>query len=171
MAWDDIYGDDDLDGEYSSTLGRRPGSSSSTPQSISTVASTSELVSYLDSDTIIEFDEDFNVLSWWHQHKLTYPILSLLAKDVLTVPTSTISSESTFSLAGRVIEERRRLAPDMVEILSCIKDWELADAHLQHSMEEDTQELEAEHENLWLDDPTTLSRNDEKCLSGSACLM
>jgi hypothetical protein len=49
----------------------------------------------------------------------------------------------------------------MVEILSCIKDWELADAHLQHSVEEDTQELEAEHENLWLDDPTTLYRNDE----------
>jgi hypothetical protein len=54
-----IYGEDDLDGEYSSTLGRRPGSSSSTPQSISTVASTSELASYLDSDTITEFDEDF----------------------------------------------------------------------------------------------------------------
>lgn len=76
------------------------------PQAICTVASTSELASYLDSDTITEFDEDFNVLSWWHQHKLTYPILSLLAKDVLTVPASTISSESTFSLAGRVIEER-----------------------------------------------------------------
>ena len=73
-----------------------------------TVTSTSELASYLDSDTITEFDEDFNVLSWWHQHKLTYPILSLLAKDVLTVPASTISSESTFSLAGRVIEEHRR---------------------------------------------------------------
>jgi hypothetical protein len=84
-----------------------------------TVTSTSELASYLDSDTITEFHEDFNVLSWWHQHKLTYPILSLLAKDVLTVPASTISSESTFSLAGRVIKERRRrLAPDMVEILS-----------------------------------------------------
>jgi hypothetical protein len=55
------------------------------------------------------------------------------------VPASTISFESTFSLAGRVIEERRRhLAPDMVEILSCIKDWELADAHLQYSVEEDT---------------------------------
>jgi hypothetical protein len=48
------------------------------------------------------------------------------AKDVLSVPASTISSKSTFSLAGRVIEEcRRRLAPDMVEILSCIKYWEL----------------------------------------------
>ena len=147
MAWDDIYGDDDYDGEFS--VGRRPGSSS-----ISTAASTSELASYLDSDTITEFDEDFNVLSWWHQHKLTYPILALLAKDVLTVPASTISSESTFSLAGRVIEERRRrLAPDMVEVLSCIKDWELADAHLQHTVEEETRELEAEHENLYLDDP------------------
>jgi hypothetical protein len=36
MVWDDIYGDDDYDGEFS--VGRRPGSSS-----ISTVASTSEL--------------------------------------------------------------------------------------------------------------------------------
>jgi hypothetical protein len=128
-----------------------------------TVASTSELASYLESDTITEFDEDFNVLSWWHQHKLTYPILSLLAKDVLTVPASTISSESTFSLADRVIEERRcRLAPDMVEILSCIKDWELADAHLQHSVEEDTKELEAKHDNLWLDDPATQSARDDE---------
>jgi hypothetical protein len=76
---------------------------------------------------------------------------------------STISSESTFSLADRVIEERRRrLAPDMVEILSCIKDWELADGHLQHSVEEDTQELEAEHDNLWLDDPATQSARDDE---------
>jgi hypothetical protein len=79
------------------------------------------------------------------------------------VPASTISSESTFSLAGRVIEERRRrLAPDTVEILSCIKDWELADAHLQHSVEEDTKELEDEHDNLWLDDPTTQSSRDDE---------
>jgi hypothetical protein len=61
MAWDDIYGDDDLDGEFYTPLGRRSGSSSSTPQAISTVASTFELASYLDSDTITEFDEDFNV--------------------------------------------------------------------------------------------------------------
>jgi hypothetical protein len=55
-------------------------------------------------------------------------VLSILAKDVLTVPASTISSESTFSLAGKVLEDRRRrLTPDMVEVLSCIKDWELAD--------------------------------------------
>jgi hypothetical protein len=47
----------------------------------------------------------------------------------MIVPASTISSESTFSLVGRVVEERRRrLTSDMVEILSCIMDWELADS-------------------------------------------
>jgi hypothetical protein len=54
----------------------------------------------------------------------------------MTVPASTISSESTFSLIGRVNEERRRwLTPDMMEVVSCIKDWELADLHVQHNLE------------------------------------
>jgi hypothetical protein len=54
----------------------------------------------------------------------------------MIVPASTISSESSFSLAGRVIEERRRrLTSDMVEVLSCIKDGELADSHMQHNLE------------------------------------
>lgn len=96
-------------------------------------------------------------MSWWHEHKLTYPILSLLAKDVMIVPASTISSESTFSLVGRVIEERRhRLTSDMVEILSCIKDWKLADSHMQHNVEKDTKEMELIHESMILEDATSI---------------
>jgi hypothetical protein len=46
-----------------------------------------------------------------------------MAKDILTVPVSTISSESTFSMTGRIIEERRgRLKAKMVEMLTRIKD-------------------------------------------------
>jgi hypothetical protein len=72
----------------------------------------SELSSYLDSDTLQKFEDDFNLLSWWHEHKLTFPVLSILARDVISVPISTISLESAFSLCGRIIEERRqRLAP------------------------------------------------------------
>jgi hypothetical protein len=83
----------------------------------------SELFAYLDSDTVNQFDDDFNILNWWHEHKHTYPVLSILARDVLTVPVSTISSESAFSLTGRIIEERRRrLGPDMVQALALIKD-------------------------------------------------
>jgi hypothetical protein len=62
----------------------------------------------------------------------------------MIVPASTISSGSTFSLAGMVIEERRRqLTSDMVEVLSCIKDWELADSHIQHNLERDTTVIES----------------------------
>jgi hypothetical protein len=46
---------------------------------------------YIDSDTANQFDDSFNILGWWHGHKLTYPVLSILAKDVMTVPASTIS--------------------------------------------------------------------------------
>jgi hypothetical protein len=95
-------------------------------------------------------DDSFDILRWWHEHKLTYPVLSIMAKDVLTVPVSTISSESTFSMTGRIIEERRRrLKPETVEWLTCIKDWELAEARLQHSVED--KELEEEFEELYLD--------------------
>ncbi|WVZ63162.1 hypothetical protein U9M48_012817 [Paspalum notatum var. saurae] len=105
--WGDIYGDE------VAPNGACAASSSS---------GLSELSSYLDSDTEVKFGPDFNILNWWQRHNQTYPILSILAKDVLTVPVSTISSESTFSLASRVLEERRRrLTPDMVEVLSCIK--------------------------------------------------
>jgi hypothetical protein len=42
-----------------------------------------ELSSYLDSDLLQKFDEDFNILNWWHEHKLSYPVLSILARDVI----------------------------------------------------------------------------------------
>jgi hypothetical protein len=83
----------------------------------------------LDNDIVTYFDDDFNILTWWHEHKPTYPIMSILAKDVMSVPVSTVSSESCFTLTSRMIEERRRrLLPATVEILTCIKDWELGDA-------------------------------------------
>jgi hypothetical protein len=75
-----------------------------------------------------------------------------MARDVMSVPISTVSSESCFSLAGRIIEERRRrLLPEHVEMLCCIKDWELGDKRLQHDAE--NKELEESYEKLYLDEP------------------
>jgi hypothetical protein len=81
------------------------------------------------------------------------PILfSILARDVISVPVSTISSKSTFRLCGRIIEERRRrLAPEMVEMLLCMKDWKLGEARGKHCTQD--QELEDSFEGLYLDDP------------------
>jgi hypothetical protein len=78
----------------------------------------SELSSYLDSDTVQKFDDDFNILDWWHDHKLTYPILSILARDILSIPVSTMSSESALILVGKIIEGCHcRLGSGIVEIL------------------------------------------------------
>ena len=74
--------------------------------STASLAATSELSAYLDSDIVNQFDDDFNILHWWHEHKLSYPVLSSLARDVMTVPVSTISKESAVSTTGRIIEER-----------------------------------------------------------------
>jgi hypothetical protein len=90
-------------------------------------------------------------LNWWHEHKLSYTVLSILARDVMTMPVSTILSESAFSTTGRIIEERRRhLGPEMVEILAVVKDWDLGYARLQHAFED--QELEDSFQNLFLDE-------------------
>jgi hypothetical protein len=112
-----------------------------------------ELSSYLDSDNVSHTDDKFNIISWWHEHKLSYPVLSVLARDVLSVPVSTVSSESVFSTTGRILEERRRrLIPDMVEILTCVKDWEAAEARLQKQVEDKSLEEECYSE-LYLDVP------------------
>jgi len=66
------------------------------------------------------------------------------------VPVSTISSESTFSLTGRIIEERRRrLNPETVEALTCIKDWENTETRLQHMVED--KEMKEAFAGLYLD--------------------
>jgi hypothetical protein len=63
----------------------------------------------------------------------------------------TISSESTFSLSDRLLNDWcRSLTPTHVERLSLTKDQEQADARQQHNIE--NKELEEMMENMFLDD-------------------
>jgi hypothetical protein len=78
-----------------------------------------------------------NLLAWWKDKERFFPVLSRFARDVLLVPVSTVSSEATFSMVGRIIEERRSsLTPEMVEAITCLKDWEKANASTQHQFED-----------------------------------
>ena len=114
-AWDETYDDDSsstVDGNsilHSSLNLSRDTSATALLHAASFSASNaSELVLYLDCDTVNQLNDTFDLLKCWHEHKLTYPVLSIMAKDILTVLVSTISSESMFSMTGRIIEERRR---------------------------------------------------------------
>ena len=83
----------------------------------------SELARYLEEDTFTR-TEDFNILQWWHLHSSKYPILSCIARDVLAVQASVVSSESAFSTGKRLISDyRSRLCSETVEALICLQDW------------------------------------------------
>lgn len=54
-----------------------------------------------------------------------YRVLSLIARDVLSVPVSTVASESAFSTVDRILDPFRSsiLSPRMVQCLICLKNW------------------------------------------------
>ncbi|KAI3761392.1 hypothetical protein L1987_51806 [Smallanthus sonchifolius] len=67
--------------------------------------------------------EDFDILAWWKGNESTFPVLSAMARDLLTVQASTVASESVFSFSGRVLSIRRtRLTPAAMEMCICLKD-------------------------------------------------
>ncbi|XP_066375043.1 zinc finger BED domain-containing protein RICESLEEPER 1-like [Miscanthus floridulus] len=142
-------------------------SPASAPSPLSTSAAACELSAYLDSDNVTAYEDDFDILLWWCDHKLTYLVLSIMAKDIMSVPISTMSSESYFSLIGRILDERRRrLLPEHVEMLACIKDWELGERRLQHDV--DNQELVDSFEHLYLDEDASTSGAPSASTSASS---
>nr|GMD78422.1 zinc finger BED domain-containing protein RICESLEEPER 2-like [Ipomoea batatas] len=60
---------------------------------------TSELDLYLEAKRS-SFDDDLDVLSWWRTEGKKYPTLSKVAKDLLAIPVSTVTSKSVFSTSG-----------------------------------------------------------------------
>ena len=50
-------------------------------------------------------------------------MLSIIARDVLTVYVSTVASEAAFSAGGIVVSKKRcNLLPEAIEIVVCLKD-------------------------------------------------
>ncbi|KAL4582675.1 hypothetical protein LXL04_007233 [Taraxacum kok-saghyz] len=71
-----------------------------------------------------EITEDINFLSFWKAHQYRYPKLASMARDILSIPVSTVASESAFSNGGRVLDQyRSSLSHKNVEALICTKDW------------------------------------------------
>ncbi|XP_062144580.1 zinc finger BED domain-containing protein RICESLEEPER 3-like [Alnus glutinosa] len=85
----------------------------------------SELEMYLEEGVYIPNKNiEFNALDWWKANTLKYNVLSKVAKDILSTPITTITSESTFSAGGRVINPHRAsLLTETVQKLLCGADW------------------------------------------------
>ncbi|KZV51617.1 hypothetical protein F511_24990 [Dorcoceras hygrometricum] len=75
-------------------------------------------------ETKIDRSVKLDVLAFWKAHQFRYPELAQMARDVLTVPISTVASESTFSVGGRILDQyRSAMKPEVVETLVCCRDW------------------------------------------------
>ncbi|KAF7839307.1 zinc finger BED domain-containing protein RICESLEEPER 2-like [Senna tora] len=71
-----------------------------------------------------KMSSQFDILNWWKVNSTKFPILALIARDVLAMPISTIASESAFSTGGRVIDTyRSSLAPKTIEALISAQNW------------------------------------------------
>jgi hypothetical protein len=89
-------------------------------------AQKTELEVYLDEAKYVENrgSETFDILSFCKGNEFRYPEVAAMTRDVLSIPISTVASESCFSNGGRVIDQyRSSLKPDIVETLICTKDW------------------------------------------------
>ena len=89
----------------------------------SSTASTDELERYLASGPT---QLTGNPLQWWLEvtQRQTFPNLSRMAIDLLSIPAMAAEPERVFSGARRTISwERARLGPERVEHGECLKSW------------------------------------------------
>ncbi|CAN1845406.1 Zinc finger BED domain-containing protein RICESLEEPER 1 [Linum perenne] len=83
----------------------------------------SDLDKYLE-EPVFPRNCDFNILNWWKVHTPRYPVLSMMARDVLGTPMSNVSLDMVFSTGGRMLDAHRSsLRPDILQALICTHDW------------------------------------------------
>ncbi|GAY53194.1 hypothetical protein CUMW_147530 [Citrus unshiu] len=82
--------------------------------------------------------QNFDILEFWMGKTFFFLILSIMARDLLTPPASTVASESAFSTGGRILDEHRsRLSSETLDSLLCLKDWEDAERRVQQDWQND----------------------------------
>ena len=91
----------------------------------------------------------FDILSFWRSQSIVFLVLSRMARDILTIPVSTVASEQVFSYSGRVLDKRHVcLSDDILEVVMCVKDWEDARRRSQQVQDD------------WVDDFKNLDISD-----------
>lgn len=83
----------------------------------------SDLDKYLE-EPLFPRSVDFNILNWWKVHEPRYPVLSMMARNILGIPISKICVESLYDTGNRALEHCwSSLKPDTVQALMCSQDW------------------------------------------------
>jgi hypothetical protein len=75
-----------------------------------------ELDKYM-SEPLLKHSGQFDILSWWRGRVVEYPVLTQIARDMLAIQLSTVTSESVFSAGGHIVDPYCNcLSPEIVEL-------------------------------------------------------
>ncbi|OMO60971.1 hypothetical protein CCACVL1_23785 [Corchorus capsularis] len=89
----------------------------------STSSNKSQLELYLEEPRVL-ITMPYDVLAYWKDNYARYPELATMARDIMTIPITTVASESTFSMGGRVVNQwRSSLTCKNAEALITTRNW------------------------------------------------
>ena len=64
------------------------------------------------------------VLSWWKENYNRFLMFSVMARDLMSIPITTVASKSSFSIGKKILTTyRSHLLPENVEATLCTKSW------------------------------------------------
>lgn len=111
----------------SSTASNPRKSTRKTKQTTVMATTDDEYARYCAEDIINSHHYRSRPIDWWKNNANRYPRLSLMAVDMLTIPSSSAESERTFSSAGRMMAPlRNRARREIVAMAQCIRSWSRA---------------------------------------------
>lgn len=80
-----------------------------------------EIDSYISENSASEQED---ILGWWQSRQSSFPSLSKMSRDILSIPATSVPSERLFSKAGLIIRKHRnRLTPESATSLLCLNSW------------------------------------------------
>lgn len=89
----------------------------------------SELDFYLE-EPVLPWIEDFDIISWWRASSSKYPILSRVARDLLAIPISIVTSNDAYHTTARQIEwNLMSSGRDIMGALMCTRSWNQSNSY------------------------------------------